>query len=221
MKLIKTLAAVTLVAIALTGCSALNISSMKEEKPVTDEGDHYATLGILSDAETIRLEKDAISWGDHWSVKVNDTEVAEINGEPIYTIGDTYSLYTASGNFMGAEAEQYRVVNSSAKLYDYNVEETGSIDQSFSFFLYSFQLKNAAGETVGSMEQNFSFNFTADIKNPDGSVAYKIDRDFFSIGDKVTLTAVDPQNVPVTQAIWMAVIANEIYVAAQEKNDDN
>ncbi len=135
-------------------------------------------------------------------------------------IGDTYSLVTSAGNFMGAEAEQYRVINSSAELYDYNVEPAGSIEQKYSFFLYNFELKNADGELVGTMEQNFSFGFNADIKNPDSTVAYTISRDFISFGDKVTLTAVDPQNVPVIQAIWMSVIANEIYVAAQEKDDN-
>ncbi len=72
MKLIKTAAAAVVLALALTACSATNVSNMRDAKPVTDEGDHYATLALLNEASSIRLEKDMISWGDHWSVKVND-----------------------------------------------------------------------------------------------------------------------------------------------------
>lgn len=40
---------------------------------------------------------------------VDGKKIAIIRGEAIYLIGDTYSMYTTSGNLMGREGKEFRI----------------------------------------------------------------------------------------------------------------
>ena len=203
----------------LTGCSMGSNPDSLPKMTTADPVDSQSVIQTLQNATSIRLEKAVFSIGDYWTIKADGVEVANIKGQPIYLLGDTYSMFSKKGNLVGSEGESYRLVNHQAKLYDYNNEYTGEIDQEIFSFLYKFYFYDKNMKKIGQLDQNFSLTLNGDIKDSQGSVNWNFNKDFFSWGAALTLTrkSNEPQ-VDVMKAIWMTVIVNEI---SEAQNSDS
>jgi len=178
-------------------------------------------LQKLDEAEEITLQKRLISWGDRWSVNVNGEQIAEVRGQPIYLIGDTYSMFSNNGNLVGSEGEAFRIALNEARLYDYNNEQTGVIRQRWTALFYNFDFLDMDGQTVGNLQQNFALTLNASITNPDGSCAFQISKALLSIGDRLTVARCGKSEIPAVDAVWMAMILNEIDASRSSSNSSS
>lgn len=207
--------------VLLAGCSVGGSVESLPKITTADEFDSRAVIDSLETAGTITLKKDVISWGDNWTVTADGVEVAEIKGQPLYMIGDTYSMFSANGNLVGSEGEQFRLVDHKAKLYDYNNDFAGMIDQEMASVLYKFTIFDADMNKVGTMNQKLSFALTGDIKDNEGDVAWRMSKSMVSVGAKITLERKSASDVDAMSAIWMSVVMNEIAEAAEDEENDS
>lgn len=100
-----------------------------------------------------RLKKAKISFGDSWDIYADGVKVGYIKGVPLYLIGDTYSLFSTNDNLVSSESENFKVINNTANVYDYNNIQTGYISQEIISLLHKFKIyENSA--LVGTAEQN-------------------------------------------------------------------
>ncbi len=197
-------------------------SQASEQAPEEISADVEAAITTLENASTITVKKAVVSIGDSWEVLVDDVKIATIKGEFIYVLGDTYTMRTIAGNIMGSEGEQYRIINHNAILYDKDGNQNGSIKEEFFSFWYKFYINDADEQLVGTAEQNLSLTLSADIKDADDNVAWRIDKKFFAIGSTLTIEKkAEETDVSAMQAVWMTVIMSEIDEAANEDDDDD
>lgn len=211
-------ASIMVIGLVLSGCSMENGGDAKSTA-TTDVADSRSVLQKLESADTIEAKKAVFSFGDSWTVTADGEEVGEIKGQVIYSIGDTYSLFSPAGNLVASEAEGYRVVNHRAGLYDYNNKKRGEIQEQFSMFLAQYKIKDAEDKTVGTAKQKFSITMSFDIEGKNGDPEYKISKAAFSMGSKVTIDAQSKdRSVDAVDALWLAVIASEVEDA---KSDDS
>lgn len=182
------------------------------------ENDIQATIQKLDDAEVIKANKSVLSFGDHWEILADNEKVGEVHGKFLYIIGDTYSFTTNNGYFVGAEQENFAVIQRNAGIYNENEEKIGEIKQEIFTWLIKFTLyKN--DEINATTEQNFSLNLSADIKDSDGIVNWHVNRKLISWGSKLEITkeTTDP-DVEALDALWMSLILNEVYEASNSNN---
>jgi len=217
-KLSVAFASIMAVGLVLSGCSMENGGDAKSAA-TSDVADSESVLQKLEDADTIEAKKAVFSFGDSWKVTADGEEVGEIKGQTIYSIGDTYSLFSPAGNLVASEAEGYRIVNHRAGLYDYNNKKRGEIQEQFSMFLAEYKIKDAEDKTLGTAKQKFSITMNFDIEGKHGDSEYKISKAAFSMGSKVTIDAQSKdRSVDAVDALWLAVIASEVEDA---KSDDS
>lgn len=174
--------------------------------------DAVAVLDAINEADEIFAEKALISFNDNWTIYADGEKVGTVHGEFIKLIGDTYSLYTPNGHFAGAEEETFQVIGAEARVFDENMNETGSITRNVLNLLQSFDIKHGS-TTVGTMKQNLSVGLNGTIKTPDGEDVWKIKRAVMSLNAKVTITRIGESEVTGLDALWMALVSNEIYEA--------
>lgn len=191
----------------LTGC---DVESRMPQTITQDINDSRAVLEALDNAQTITLQKRLISWRDHWNVSVDGTQVAEVRGLIVPVIGDTYSMFSNAGNLVGSEGEEFRLALNEARLFDYNNEYIGSINQNFTLLLYNFNLTNPHGEQIGYLQQNFGIALNATLNNTNSSCAYRIRKAVLSLGARITVERCGETEIPAINAVWMAMILNEI-----------
>lgn len=203
----------------ILGLSAFN-SGPEKQISTGDSVDSQSALDVLSQADRIILKKAVFSFGDHWDVVVDGKTIAIIRGEAIHLIGDTYSMYTASGNLMGREGEEFRIINHRAKVYDEYNHLSGYIDEQIFSWLYTFNIKDAQGRTKGTLRQDFALTLSGSIKDTLNNDAWTFNKELFSFGAELTLDK-KQKNPPVSsmEAIWVSVIVNEIATAREEKRD--
>jgi uncharacterized protein YxjI len=226
MKLNRVVLALTAAAVTITsfaGCSmAYGDSSTTTPVVTQDAADSDAVLDTLRWADTIVLKKKAMSLNDQYEVTADGKKVGEIQGQYIYSLGDTYSLFSTAGNLVASEGEAYRVVKHEAKLYDYNNKPAGSIKEDMALLLTRWSIYDSADAKIGQAEQNFSWTLKFDVKNAKGEAEYTISKAAFTIGAEMTIKRVTNEpTVPVMNAVWLAAIANEIDEAQQAKNNSN
>ena len=203
----------------ILGLSACN-SGPEKQISTSDPVDSQSALDILSQADRIILKKAVFSFGDHWDVVVDGKKIGIIRGEAIHLIGDTYSMYTASGNLMGREGEEFRIINHRAKVYDAYNHLSGYIDEQIFSWLYTFNIKDTQGRTKGTLRQDFALTLSGSIKDASNNDVWTFNKALFSFGAELTLDK-KQKNPPVSsmEAIWMSVIVNEIATARDEKRD--
>lgn len=226
MKLNRVVLALTAAAVTIgsfAGCSmAYGDSSTTTPLVTQDAADSEAVLEKLRWADEITLKKKAMSFNDQYEVSADGEKVGEIQGQYIYTLGDTFSLFSTAGNLVASEGEAYRVVKHEAKLYNYNNEPAGRIQEEISFLLTRWTIYDANDEKLGQAEQNFSWTLNFDVKNAEGEPEYTISKAAFSIGAEMTIKRVaNEPTVPVMNAVWLAAVANEIAEAEEAKNNDS
>lgn len=196
----------------LTGCSTGGSPESMPKVTTADVQDSQSVLSTLNKAQTIKIKKSVISFGDEWTVYADGVEVGTIKGKPIYMLGDTYSLFSTKGNLVGSEGEEYRVINHQAKVYDYNNQLTGMIDQQIFSWMLTLKIYDNTMKHVGSLDQNFSFaGLDADIKGANGAAQWHMHKAILSWGADLTIDRKsDDPTVTGLDAIWASVITNEI-----------
>lgn len=210
-----------LLILALAGCGGTVVNAQLPA-PTTNLTDSETTLNSLRGAEVIELHKALISLGDHWNVKANGEDVAEVEGQFIAMFGDTYNMFSNEGNLVASEAEEIIRVLPGATLYDYNNEIRGGINQELTIFLSKYTIEDADGNTVGTAEQQLNFVLDFTIKNTADVAEYRVEKAFFSIGAQLTITRlVDAPTVDVQDVIWVAMIANELSEQSSQNNNNN
>lgn len=215
-----TIAALALLLTALTGCSMAN-GGTKEPLVTQDVADSESVVTALESADKITAKKAPFSIGDRWTISADGKEIGEIRGEAIYLIGDTYSLFSTAGNLVGSEAEGYRVIHHSAKLYDHSNELRGEIKQKFAWLLSEYEILGADGEVRGTAKQNLSFTMNFDVLGKSGAPEYSISKAAFAIGADLTIEAKsNDRSVDAIDALWIAVIASEVEEAEAAKSDN-
>ncbi len=190
--------------------------------PTKDHADSSSVLQTLDNASQIDLNKDVISFGDNWHVKVNGQEVASVKGQVITTLGDTYTMTSPSGNTVATEAENAMDWTRGATTYNDSNVKDGYIDGNFSVLLNHFTFEDANGNAIGTADQDFSLiGMQYTIKDQQGNVDYTIKKAVFSWGASLEVDKKDSDSaIPGKDAVWMALIANEID-EAQNNNDDD
>lgn len=188
-------------ALMLTACGSV------DTHPTSDADASQAVITKLASASTITIHKSAVSFGDHWSVSVDGHTVGQVHGKAASYL-DTYSLTTPKGELVGYEKEDLSLFLHRASVYDEHAMPSGSIDESFHFLTYKENIKDQQGRTVGTVNEHIGVTKRGDIYDPDGQVAWKFSKHFFSIGDTYTITRVKG-DVPVIDALWSVMIFNE------------
>lgn len=176
------------------------------------------TLNQLSNADTITINKALISFGDDWSVQADGIEIANVKGQAIQTLGDTYSMTNKDGNLVASQAEKTFGSLQGANTYDYNNTNNGVITKD-NAFLQNYTLTDANGNTIGNATQTLNLVTSMDVKDANGEVEYQVQKATFSWGNQASLTVtkkVENPDVPVEDAIWVAMIANEITTTTQK-----
>lgn len=201
---------------ALTACGS---TVPKQGEVSKDPKDSASVVSALNDAKKINVHKAVFSWGDSWTVTADDVEVAEIHGQAVAVLGDTYNMYSKKGNLVGSEAEKVFKLLPGAVFYDDQNKPRGSMNQDLSVFLQKFTMLDVKNKTVATAEQNLNLTLNFDIKDAKGATQYKVSKAFFSWGDSLDLERVSKDaKVSGLDAVWFAVIANELNAA---KNDDS
>lgn len=194
--------------VLVSGCSA-----PEQSIQTNDELDSISVIEAINNADTIQAKKAVFSFGDSWEIYADGVKVGYVKGVPLYLIGDTYSLFSVNDNLVGSESENFKVINSTANVYDYNNNQTGYISQEIISLLYKFKIYEDDA-LVGTAEQNFSIRLDADIKDADDNIEWHISRAIMSLRADVTITRNDSDDVSGMSAMWVSLILNEIYEAS-------
>lgn len=197
----------------LSGCEP----QMRAE-PTSNVTDSQAVIDALNAADVITAKKHVFSFGDKWDIYADGTQVGYVSGEVIPTLGDSYILYSNSGNVVAAEDENVFTVFNRATTYDMHLREIGEIRGELSLFLMKMRIVRN-GEIVGRAEQRFAIGLSAEIVNANGEAAWTARRRLISFGDEIALTGMGAKgDVDAVDALWTALIMNEISNARGKSN---
>jgi uncharacterized protein YxjI len=205
-------------AVSLSACG-VTVAQLPSTKTGSVE-DSNASISQLDAAPKIDVDKAVVSLGDSWSIKVDGNEVASIKGQVIPIIGDTYSMFNEKGDLLASESEKKLTLFQSAALYDYNNKPDGELNRNPTLIMQKYSVTDSKGQTVATADQNLALTLNFDVKNKKGQVEYNISKAVFSLGASLSIEQkVKNPEVPAVDAIWIAVVANEIS-EAQSKSDD-
>jgi uncharacterized protein YxjI len=201
---------------SLTGCGVTVAELPSSSANVSDS---KSVIQTLNEAEKISLDKKVISLGDSWNVSADGKDMAELKGQAIPVLGDTYSMYSTNNNLVASEAEQVVRTLHGATTYDYENKERGTIDQNLSLILQSYTIKDTKGNVIGTADQNMGMTLDFDIKNADGRVEYKVKKAMVSWGASLEVERqVSNPEVDAQDAVWLSVIVNEVNEAKASKS---
>lgn len=168
------------------------------------------------------MKKDVISLGDNWTVYADGEQVAEIKGSVIPMWGDTYVMTDNSGNVLGTEAENVKVVQSTANRFDESGQQVGSYEQEMFSLAINIRKLDNDGVEQGKLDGDLGISFYGSIDNKDGIEEFNFNKKVLSIGSDVIIDKVNSDNkVEVMDAIWMTAIGNEIYEAESDSSSSS
>lgn len=207
------------VACAALVASSLFLAACEETTPpatmTQNVEDSRSVVDKVNKARKIEAKKDFFSWSDHWRIYADGDEVGEIKGLVFPVTGDVYALYSKKGNLVGSEVEDKGWVSSEAAIYDWHTQEIGHLEKEpFSFMMRIDIYRGKDGKHVGSNEENLNFfTINSDIKNVDGSAAWKMRKSFSSYAD-LEITRQDgadhKEAVKGMEALWVSLVMNEL-----------
>lgn len=200
--------------VSMTACSSTSTAQVSQ-----NVADSQQVLKTLNTAQTIQLKKHVFALGDEWDVYADGSQVGYIKGAFVYVIGDTYSLFSNEGNLVASEGEQYRVINRSAALYDYNNVQTGHIDQEIFTLLMKLHAYDNSDNLQVSFEQKLTLGLGGNILNGEGEPVYTMSKKLISFGADISLERQDAADDDAMNAIWVSVIANEILEASRNSSN--
>lgn len=195
----------------VTGMTACGSKGEFEPSPNFD--DSASVVQTLNDADEIQLKKKMISFGDSWQVMADGEKVAEIKGQAFPVLGDTYAMYSNSGNVVGVETETFMIGDRSAKTYGYDTEKRGHIDQNVISVGYSFDIYGDEEEKTGNLRQKIALNLQANVNDNDGNTEYEVSKSVFTFGSKIKIDVIkdgSDRDVDAMDAIWSSVMMSEI-----------
>lgn len=185
--------------------------SVEEHKSYVDE-----TLNTLNKAHNIRLKKDLISWGDHWTVYVDGEAVGYVHGKPIRFL-EVYELTNLDGVVIASEEENWKVINSTANLKDWQGNQTGRIEQEVFSMLAKLRIYRD-DQQVGNIQQKLDLGINAEIAT-DNDGEWKLKGKIIIAGADLTLTRLkDNTEVTPLEAIWSSLILHEITSTSSENS---
>ena len=193
-------------------CAALIASSLF--LAACEKTEHAFTAPAKSGLK-IEAKKDLLPWEDHWRIYADGDEVGEVKGLVFPVMGDVYAFYSKEGNLVGSEVEDKGWVSSEAAVYDWHTQEIGHLEKEpFSFMMRIDVYRGKEGKHVGSNEENLNFfTIDSDIKNTDGSAAWKMHKSFSSYAD-LEITRQDgadhKEAVTGMEALWVSLVMNEL-----------
>lgn len=166
------------------------------------------TLDILNRANNIQLKKDIISWGDHWTVYADEKAVGYVNGKPLRFL-EVYEFTNLDGIVIASEEENWKVVNSTANLKDWQGNQTGRIEQEVFSMLAKLHIYRD-DQKIGNIQQKLDLGINAEI-TADNNGEWKLKEKIITVGSNLTLTRLE-NNTEVTplEAIWSSLILYEI-----------
>lgn len=218
-KIVSTILAATL-AFTVSACDNGNVVSPEsvangsEQQALAMSGeDHEAqvneTLEILQNASSIRLKKDFISWGDHWTVYADGEVVGNVHGRPIRML-EVYEFTNTNGVLIASEEENWKIVNATANLKDWQGNQIGRIEQEIFTMLAKLRIYRG-DKQVGAIDQKFDFGMNAQIVGTSNLPQWNLKGKVFTMGADLTLTrATDDASITPMEAIWSSLILYEI-----------
>lgn len=192
--------------VLLAGCDDIALEE-STNNAVDKHEDVEDTLNKLNNASTIKAKKSLFSLGDKWTIFVDNEEIGIVKGEPIYLIGDTYSLYTNNGSLVERESENLKIAKRSADIHSNEDAEVGYIEQSIVSLLMTFKLYRD-DELKAVAKQKVGITLNVDIKDSEENIGYKARKKVISAGAELSLEKKDG-DVNGLDALWMALIMNE------------
>lgn len=219
----KFTAAILALSCAITMTACTNSTATTRNAPALSAVDHEAkvedTLQTLNDASVIRLKKDFISWGDHWTVYADDTAVGYVNGKAIRLL-DVYEFTDMNGVLIASEEENWKVLNATANLKNWQGQQEGRIEQEI--FTMLAKLRIYRGDTqIGTIDQKFDFGMNAQIVNGDNT-EWALRGKVFTAGADLTLTrSHGDTTVTPLEAMWASLILHEITATSSSNNSSH
>lgn len=224
-----------LVGILGAGCVVSNLNSDNTSKTTSTSKSeaekpretYEESMKKLNSAKTIEIQKDLISFGKSYEIKIDGKEFGDVDGDFIKLTGDKFEFRNKDGVLISSEKQIKRwgiKLNRLAEVYDSKGQTVGFIGEEklnnlfklgFSFHFYD---KNKA--EIGYLRQDvFNILSEFDIKNSkDDKLAYTIKANFNPIQATYTITVHDSSVIPVDQAIFMTCIINAVNTAKKEEN---
>ena len=191
--MVAVIIAALVVVLACTSCN-----TTPEGEPSKDVADSWSVVDRINTAKKIRADK--------------APHVGEVRGTVLPAMGDTYSLYSPSGNLVGSEVKLPKVVSHTAKIYDWSNQETGYLQVDTLSFMMTARIHH--GDTkVGVAEQSLGLSLNSDILDTAGRRAWHMNRDMPSIGSDLTITRETDTEVTGMDALWVSLAMSEIHDA--------
>lgn len=208
--------------ILLSGCSMAYKNSNVEPIVSSDVADSKAALNSLQWAKEITIQKHVISLNDRYDVEADGVKIGTIQGQYIYGLGDTQSLFTEKGNLVSSEGEGFHFVTHGAALFDYENKPAGELGENFTVLLKNWNFLDAEGVKVGSAQQNINLTLAFTITNKAGEKEYTITKDLLSIGARLKIKRLSNEpTVSAMDVVWLSTISNEIQEAEQAEDDSD
>lgn len=197
-------------ALGMSSCTITTINTSSHPNVSVEEHKSYVdkTLNTLNKAHNIRLKKDVISWGDHWTVYADGEAIGHVHGKPIYFL-EVYEFTNLDGVVIASEEENLKVINATADLKDWQGNQTGSIEQEIISMLAKLRIYRD-NKQVGNIEQKLDLRINAEITTNDNA-EWKLKGKIVTVGADLTLTRLrsDTEVTPL-EAIWSSLILHEI-----------
>lgn len=239
MKIIKkTYIVLGLIALIIAGILAINIPQNNRLSKTFDSDISLSTL--LNDAKEIKIEKKIFSLKKHYYILIDDVVVGEVTGKVFPIFGDKLTMKDVNGNIIKSEYQVKRLgfsekngfnisLNRLAEIVDSSDNTTGYIGEEKLKNLFSFnhiQYFYDANKNKNGYAKRDSILFpTKDytVYNNDGTEAYSIDGNIFSLSNKATITKKDSSNIDIEDVIFYTIIENSIidYQSASSSNNNS
>lgn len=183
----------TLVAALALAATTAGCANAPTATPTTNVADSQAALDAINNASEITATKSLLSWGDEWVIEADGNKVGTVTGQPIYTIGDAYSLTTVKGNLVASETEELKAITHEATLYDWNNQPTGKLEERLVTLTPTVDIihttSGGSNETVGTSTTDFaSLTHQTTITDNADAEAWNTERHTFALHTTITIT---------------------------------
>ena len=196
--------------VVVMACTSCNTTP--DGEPSKDVADSRSVVDRINTAKKIQADKAPLTFGDKWTIYADGQNVGEVRGTVLPAMGDTYSLYSPSGNLVGSEVKSPKVVSHTAKIYDWSNQETGCLQVDTLSFMMTVRIHH--GDTkVGVAEQSLGLSLSSDLLNTAGRRAWHMSRGMLSIGSDLTITREANTEVTGMDALWVSLVMSEIHDA--------
>lgn len=229
MKTSKAKLFVGLMIFGLVGCVSSEVPSVNEEVSVPVEDVEEITVNysdLLHQAQTIKISKEFLSFNNQYDIEIDGVSFGKVSGKYVNVTGDVFKLEDDSGALWGSEKQIKRwggKLNRLAEVYDASGTIVGYLGEQkirdLFRYGYSFHFYGMSENEIGYSEQIFlSATNSFNIRDNQDQLLYSVEREYFSVTSKYTITVHDSSVVPVEQAIFLTCILDAIHQAAKNNS---